>query len=967
MRNSIFVFLFLIPFFLQAQESGFHGYGDIIRAQQITIDTFELRIVFTGGNTIDGQYIVDSLKINDKIFSSCAPYTVVSISLQTSGIAIFRISDPYSKGMPTLGSRCAVYRETTNKNLVRTNISNAMNYGISPNELNCLTQNLISQIDTLMTSEEITLWTQIESSDTIGAIAIAGPDSIGTWSDSLRYWQGKLRNGVDTMATLADVRTLGGSNYWTKTGSDIYYSAGKVAIGTSTMAGALNISGNIGTNIGSNNFKIGSSYGSFASGSVNFVFGTTNGTSATTSNRAFIFGTSNGGSAAIMSNIFISGASNFSSATTSIANSMAVGESNFAVMASSNYNFGFGGNNFQSATSGSGLFAAGFQNFKDIVSPVYSVGIGLQNYKARTSGQYLYGFGNQNNENGTSGLYWTLFGQANLRAAASGNYAFAAGNANGSVLSSINNVVAFGGSAFEGSTGAANHTFTSGNTVGGGSTDMSPTDVIGIGNQALRYATSLDDQIAFGYQAGYSNTFTRGVHIGRLANSKRNNEISFGSSSYNYGRLDITGQVRMPLGTTAERQTAEQGDFRANSNNSDFEGYSGSEWKRFAWYNSTNLDIGSYSFNIDQTVGASQDNYALIYDDASGEIGLEAIPSGADNWGTDVVNSDGTLTGDGTVGTPLKVDTTLLATITALNDSIADLISGVVGAANEIAYSDGAGGLETSSDYKRTDNSGMIYTGSNIFTGGVDYQQVNISRDAGSGSYFSAGKAYDLDADGDKNELDQLQIDAEIGGLIVLVPNSDGATPTRGGANLRQVGYLRWFSDQDHREDTLGTRVTLSVTEVNSTNPIEVLSAYSNGDTYLNSGPVYIDNGLLILDNTTTGGRHTGVTGGASWDTTIDRPVFYDGTSYQSPIWESDEESGSTTGSTDASGVITISHSLGSAPSVVVANAGIGGVPYLITWTSSSGTNVSFKIYKNDGTGLAASTGTFTIDYILKK
>lgn len=776
--KKILYILFLLPLFLSAQESGFHGYGDVIRAQEINSDTFELRIVFTGGNTIEGQYLVDSLKIGDKIFSSCAPYTVVSISLQTSGIGIFRISDPYNKGMPVLGSRCAVYRETTNKNLVRTNISNAMNYGISPNELNCLTQNLISQLDTLMTAEEITLWTQIERSDTTGAIAIAGVDSVGAWSDSLRFWQGKLRIGLDTAATLADVRTLGfnetgtantlpiwatsstlgdswlsqgsgalsladtrvmrfighttagrptglaghfgfntsnskfeyhdGSGWFnlgdnlantdltlsaTRThaiaGNNLTFSTtgkasafaiegstGNVAIGTGTFAGALNILGNIGTNIGSTNLLIGTSmFPSWSSGTVNFLYGSSNGTSITSSNKVFVFGTGNLTQATSTSNALIFGTGNFNG-TASVNNSAAIGESNFGALTSLNYSFALGANNYQNTTTSTFGFSAGFSNFISATTVNYTTGLGQRNFNTRTSGDYLFGFGFQNNQNGSTGSYWTLFGQSNGRAATSGNYVFLAGNQNLSSATSINNVVAFGNTVFEGSTGAADHTFTSGNTVGGGSADMSPTNTIGIGSQALRFATSLDDQIALGYQAGISNAYTRGIHIGRLSNSKRNNEISLGSTQYSYGRWDFTGQVRMATGTTAQRLTAEIGDFRANSSNLDFEGYSGAEWKRFAWYNATNLDVGNYSFNIDQTVGAGQDNYILTYDDASGEIGLEAATGGAgDDWGADVVNHDGTLTGDGTSGTPLKVDTSIVATTLALNDSIANALA----------------------------------------------------------------------------------------------------------------------------------------------------------------------------------------------------------------------------------------------------------------------------------------------------
>ena len=56
-----------------------------------------------------------------------------------------------------------------------------------------------------------------------------------------------------------------GINYWVKSTNDIYYSAGKVSIGTSAMAGALNIIGNVGTDVGSNNFAWGGTSGALNS------------------------------------------------------------------------------------------------------------------------------------------------------------------------------------------------------------------------------------------------------------------------------------------------------------------------------------------------------------------------------------------------------------------------------------------------------------------------------------------------------------------------------------------------------------------------------------------------------------------------------------------------------------------------------------------------------------------------------
>jgi len=54
----------------------------------------------------------------------------------------------------------------------------------------------------------------------------------------------------------------------------------------------------------------------------------------------------------------------------------------------------------------------------------------------------------------------------------------------------------------------------------------------------------------------------------------------------------------------------------------------------------------------------------------------DTIPTGgggSDDWGTQVVQSDATLIGDGTSGNELKVDTSEVATLSALNDSIAGL------------------------------------------------------------------------------------------------------------------------------------------------------------------------------------------------------------------------------------------------------------------------------------------------------
>lgn len=53
-------------------------------------------------------------------------------------------------------------------------------------------------------------------------------------------------------------------------------------------------------------------------------------------------------------------------------------------------------------------------------------------------------------------------------------------------------------------------------------------------------------------------------------------------------------------------------------------------------YSTTALTAGNYVFNTDQTVGAGQDNYVLTYDNASGEILLEATPAEVNDLSTAV-------------------------------------------------------------------------------------------------------------------------------------------------------------------------------------------------------------------------------------------------------------------------------------------------------------------------------------------
>jgi len=64
---------------------------------------------------------------------------------------------------------------------------------------------------------------------------------------------------------------------------------------------------------------------------------------------------------------------------------------------------------------------------------------------------------------------------------------------------------------------------------------------------------------------------------------------------------------------------------------------------------------------------ASSDNQAI---DIATQAELDAVSAGSgDGWGSDVVNTNATLTGDGTSGSPLAVDPSQIATSTLNNDA----------------------------------------------------------------------------------------------------------------------------------------------------------------------------------------------------------------------------------------------------------------------------------------------------------
>jgi hypothetical protein len=92
------------------------------------------------------------------------------------------------------------------------------------------------------------------------------------------------------------------------------------------------------------------------------------------------------------------------------------------------------------------------------------------------------------------------------------------------------------------------------------------------------------------------------------------------------------------------------------------------------------VDLSPYLDNTDaQTLSIVGQNLSI-----SGGNTV-AIPAGADDWGSDVVNRDGTLTGNGTAGSVLRVDTSVIATLS----DVAAHEDGDSDPANELDNTDG--------------------------------------------------------------------------------------------------------------------------------------------------------------------------------------------------------------------------------------------------------------------------------------
>lgn len=161
---------------------------------------------------------------------------------------------------------------------------------------------------------------------------------------------------------------------------------------------------------------------------------------------------------------------------------------------------------------------------------------------------------------------------------------------------------------------------------------------VGVGLNSLRGNTTADQNTAVGTDALFTNqTSTGNAAVGyqALRVSTLGNNTGIG---WNAGDAILTGFGNTVVGANAGGAFT-TGDFNtivgdsayvssSNLSNLVVLGYNAqpdaSNQIRIGNTSSTQFWIGNYRYNIDQTVGAGQDNFVLTYDNGTGEIGLEA-------------------------------------------------------------------------------------------------------------------------------------------------------------------------------------------------------------------------------------------------------------------------------------------------------------------------------------------------------
>ena len=113
----------------------------------------------------------------------------------------------------------------------------------------------------------------------------------------------------------------------------------------------------------------------------------------------------------------------------------------------------------------------------------------------------------------------------------------------------------------------------------------------------------------------------------------RNTDVDTYIGEYSYIFYDIdSGSLRLYDGTPGGKNLLAGGGGAAAGSDGDIQINDGGLFGTITGFtvDANTFNAGNYTFNIDETVGAGQDNYVLTYNNGTGEIGLEVA---AIAWG----------------------------------------------------------------------------------------------------------------------------------------------------------------------------------------------------------------------------------------------------------------------------------------------------------------------------------------------
>jgi hypothetical protein len=257
-----------------------------------------------------------------------------------------------------------------------------------------------------------------------------------------------------------------------------------------------------------------------------------------------------------------------------------------------------------------------------------------------------------------------------------------------------------------------------------------------------------------------------------------------------------------------------------------------------------NVVLGNFEFNVDQVVGASQDGYSLVYDNASGTISLEEVTSGG----------GGGDTGDLTItGTTISADDGLSPdSVTLVGGSSEDYTYASV--AFSTTFVSGADGLSSASGSGSPGGAVTITTGTGgtstaaAFEGGGNGGTLLIEAGSGGGA-----ETVSPGAGGNGGSVNILSgaggagIDAASGGRAGDINIISGA-----GAGDGVDGEVTISSSS-------ATIVVGDTVDISDSPPI--FPDYNVGS--LPAAAEYL-NGVIIVDNE-SGGRTLATSNGTNW------------------------------------------------------------------------------------------------------